>query len=226
MNSLEVVRRHFDRDAERFDAIYEERKPLLHRWVDRLRSVVVERFRLVCVLAPTAGRWSVLDVGCGPGRYGIALSKLGAGRIVGLDVSDAMIELARTESGRSGTGADFEFVASDYLSWEGTESFDVLLAMGYFDYLEDPAAHLRRMRQQCHGRIFASIPKRWEWRVPIRKMRFLLARGFVRFYSRADAERLLAEAGVPRDHAFLIDLGRDWLLVVNAGDDPPIRNFP
>jgi hypothetical protein len=57
-------------------------------------------------------------------------------------------------------------------------------------------------------------------------MRFLLARGFVRFYSRADAERLLAEAGVPRDHAFLIDLGRDWLLVVNAGDDPPIRNFP
>ena len=216
MNSLETVRRHFDRDAERFDAIYEREKPLLHRIVDRLRSVVVERFRLVCVLAPVPGKWSVLDIGCGPGRYGIALAKLGASRIVGVDVSPAMIELAKTETAREAAGTDCEFFTGDFLSFATDERFETILAMGYFDYLEDPVPHLARMRELCRGRIFASIPKRYEWRVPIRKLRFLLARGFVRFYSKAEAESLIREAGLARDRVHLIDLGRDWLLVANC----------
>jgi SAM-dependent methyltransferase len=221
MNSLETVRKHFDRDAERFDAIYESRKPVWQRLRDRLRAVVVERFHLVCTLAPVPGKWSVLDIGCGSGRYGIALAKLGAARVVGVDVSPAMIELANAETKNANLPADFEFVTGDFLGYDTEERFEAVLAMGYFDYLENPVPHLAGMRKLCRGKIFASIPKRFEWRVPIRKLRFLVARGFVRFYSRRNVEDLIRDAGVPRDRAHLLELGRDWILIVNCASSKP-----
>ena len=59
-----------------------------------------------------------------------------------------------------------------------------------------------------------TIPKRWEFRVPIRKLRFLIARGFVRFYSRREMLNLTRSAGVPPERLSLIDLGRDWVAII------------
>src|SRR5438477_13204006 len=113
MKSPELVRKYFDREAGRFDAIYEDRKPWHQRLVDRLfRRVVVERFRLVCNLAPLAGPWSALDVGCGSGRYAIAFARAGAVRVTGVDVSASMIHLAREEAVRSRVEDRCEFFVS------------------------------------------------------------------------------------------------------------------
>jgi SAM-dependent methyltransferase len=40
--------------------------------------------------------WSILDVGCGTGHSTVELAKLGAGRIVGMDYSTAMLKQAET----------------------------------------------------------------------------------------------------------------------------------
>ena len=93
------------------------------------------------------------------------------------------------------------------------ERFDVVVATGYFDYIENPAADLRKMVELCLGRIFASFPKRWEFRVPVRKLRFALERGFVRFYSKREVLSLFAKAGVATERLSLIDLGRDLIAV-------------
>jgi 2-polyprenyl-3-methyl-5-hydroxy-6-metoxy-1,4-benzoquinol methylase len=217
MNSRELVRSYFDRAAERFDAIYEADKPLAQRLVDRLfRRVVVERFHLICTLAPVRERWSVLDVGCGPGRYAMALARAGAARIVGVDVSAAMIELARQEAERSGVAERCAFSVSPFAEFRSEERFEVVVATGYFDYLEDPAADLQKMVRHCRGHIYASFPKRWEVRVPIRKLRFLLAGGFVRFYNRGEVLGLFEAVGVGLDRVVLIDLGRDWIAVARV----------
>src|SRR5579884_3546900 len=111
MSSQRLVRDYFDREAKRFDAIYVDDKPIHQRVVDSLfRKVVVERFHLVCNLAPSPGRWTVLDVGCGPGRYGIALARAGAAKVVGVDVAQTMIDLARHEAEQAGVVDKFEFV--------------------------------------------------------------------------------------------------------------------
>ena len=46
------------------------------------------------------------------------------------------------------------------------------------------------MFSHCAGQLFVSFPKRWKIRVPYRKMRFWLERGFVRFYSKREVTGL------------------------------------
>ena len=215
MKTTDVVRGYFDRQSRRFDAIYETHKPLGQRVVDRVfRHVVVKRFELITNLAPMSGPWSVLDVGCGPGRYAIALAQAGAARVVGVDASGPMIQIAQTEAARHGVGAKCTFVEAAFTDFSTDEIFDVVVATGYFDYLSDPDVHLARMIARCRGRLFASIPKKWEFRVPIRKARFAYERGFVRFYSARELNHLIASTRIDRDRVSVIDLGRDWILVL------------
>ena len=51
-------------------------------------------------------------------------------------------------------------------------------------------------------------------RVPLRLFRFTLARGFVRFYSRAEFLAITREAGLLPEQVSLIDLGRDWVAAI------------
>jgi SAM-dependent methyltransferase len=221
MRSRDLVRSWFEREARRFDAIYEARKPLPQRLVDRLfRNVVLERHRLITALAPLPGSWSALDVGCGPGRYALALAQAGAGRVLGVDAAPAMVELARQAAARAGLAGRCEFVVAPFLELKNQEAFDVVVATGYFDYLEQPGPELARMLRQCRGRVFATFPRRYEWRAPLRKLRFLLGGGFVRFYSAREVRRLFAEAGVGEDRLALVDLGRDLLAVARAAAAP------
>lgn len=217
MSSTQVVREYFDREAKRFDAIYEQRKPLVQQVVDRLfRQVVVERYRLICNLAPCSHRWTALDVGCGSGRYSITLAQAGAARVVGVDVSTEMLDLARYEATRARVTGNCEFVAATFADYEVPQKFDAVIAAGYFDYLTEPIVDLRKMVADCCGRLYCSFPKRWEFRAPSRKLRFAVAGGFVRFYSRRQVLDLFAAAGLPAENLSLIDLGRDWIAIARV----------
>jgi len=208
--------RYFDREAARFDAIYQDRKPLVQRLVDALfRRVIHRRYELVVNAVSAPGR-SILDVGCGSGRYGIELARRRAARCVGVDAASAMIDLARSESARQGLSDRCSWEVSEYLSWKSDATFDVVLAMGYFDYLEEPEPHLDKMIAQARSLVFASFPKRWEPRVPLRKLRFKLAAAYVRFYSKREARALFERmGGLP--FLAVIDLGRDYIAIFDVG---------
>jgi 2-polyprenyl-3-methyl-5-hydroxy-6-metoxy-1,4-benzoquinol methylase len=216
MRSLDLVHSYFDREAERFDAIYEKDKPLYQQIGDALfRRVIHERFSLVVNAIGAPGR-SFLDVGCGPGRYGIELARRGAARCLGVDVSASMIEIARTEAEKAGVAARCAWEVSDFLSFATEERFDAVAAMGYFDYLEDPRPHLEKLIAHSKGHVFASFPKRWTVRTGLRIVRFKLSRGFVRFYSRREVVDLFSSVGKLR-YLSLIDLGRDLVAMYDVG---------
>jgi 2-polyprenyl-3-methyl-5-hydroxy-6-metoxy-1,4-benzoquinol methylase len=218
MKTSHVVHDYFERESRRFDAIYDQDKPVVQRLVDRLfRGVILERFRLICNLAPIPGPWSVLDVGCGSGRFSVALAMAGASRVLGVDVASSMIDIANEAAAHMNVANRCEFVVSSFLELDRTEKYEIVVATGYYDYLEEPLPHLKKMAAMCSHKMFLSFPKRWEPRVAVRKVRFALERGYVRFYSHAEVIELMEQAGIPSDRYSLIDLGRDWIAVVRMG---------
>lgn len=172
------VRAHFHADAQRFDAIYEaeEKKGAFERWVDNVwRGVVKRRLELAeQVLAPLAGK-TVVDVGCGSGRFCFMYAQRGAARVLGVDFAEAMIELARQHATRLGVAKQCEFRTGFFPEAVGNEQFDASTAMGFFDYIADPVQIVSAMRQLTRETMVMSFPKRWEWRIPIRRVRFCSA---------------------------------------------------
>ncbi len=97
----------------------------------------------------------------------------GASRYVDVDLSDSMLDLARQRLQRFGEER-VVLIEGDFLRTAIPGSYEVILALGYFDYIEDAPAHVRRMRELIApgGSVVASFP-RWTWtKGPIRKLRY------------------------------------------------------
>ena len=162
----ERVRGHFEEQARTFDALYNEDRlvqrtlrPGLHRRKD-LALAVVRSYR----------EPSVLDVGCGSGRIGEGALEAGASSYVGVDFSAPMLDLARRRLVRFGDRVTL--VEGDFIDAPLEGPFDVVLALGFFDYIPDPHLFVRRMYKLCSGEVVASFPK-WSWvKGPVRKIRY------------------------------------------------------
>src|ERR671934_234580 len=141
------VREHFRRKAFSFDHLYDEEHPLQRL----LRPGLFDRRELALAVAREYEAPSVLDVGGGSGRVGELLLEQGASRYVDVDLSDTMLALARDRLARFGDRV--ELVQGDFLQVPLAGSFDVVLALGYFDYIEDAASHLRRVGEFCKGSV-------------------------------------------------------------------------
>jgi ubiquinone/menaquinone biosynthesis C-methylase UbiE len=206
------VRAHFERTADQFDHLYEDsaQNALMRRLNRWLRSDIVQRFALVMRHAQEIGAQSVLDIGCGSGRYLTALAEVGVTRAVGLDISGPMLEMARRRVAAL-DGCHIDLVESDFLQWASDEQFDLVIAMGYFDYQSDPASHLRKMAAFARQSVIASFPRRHLIRMPIRRLRYLIKRCPVYFFSASQIASLGAAAGfdgsdvaiTPKSHASL-----------------------
>jgi SAM-dependent methyltransferase len=150
----------------------------------------------------------VLDLGCGPGRVAEAVIQAGAARYVGIDLSPQMLELARMRV----DAHEVELIEGDFLEMDVSGTFDVVLALGLFDYLEEPERAAAWMRAHCSSALVASFP-RWEWiKAPLRHLHYALHRCPIFEYTEALAEELLSNAGFSRVE--LPSRGRFGFLVV------------
>jgi SAM-dependent methyltransferase len=163
------VREHFRRKAFSFDHLYDEE----HALQRALRPGLFNRREFALEVASGYDTPRVLDVGGGSGRIGELILEQGASRYVDVDLSDAMLELARQRLERFDDGK-VALIQGDFLRTAIPGSYDVILALGYFDYIEDAPAHIRRMREVVApgGSVVASFP-RWTWaKGPIRRLRY------------------------------------------------------
>jgi ubiquinone/menaquinone biosynthesis C-methylase UbiE len=164
--STAQVREHFRRKAFSFDHLYDEE----HALQRLLRPGLFNRRELAVSVAREHEAPSVLDVGGGSARVGELMLDAGASRYVDVDLSDTMLGLAKTRLERFGDKV--ELVQGDFLSAPLDGPFDIVLALGYFDYIEDAPAHVRRISALCGRTAVASFP-RWTWtKGPIRKVRY------------------------------------------------------
>jgi ubiquinone/menaquinone biosynthesis C-methylase UbiE len=210
------AREFFEGYARDFDHIYDEGgKGVIARYVDtQLRKEMRLRFeRCFEVLQPMQGR-SMLDAGCGGGRYAIPAAKAGASHILGIDFSESMLQLAREKAAKEGVANVCQFEIGDLMTYPlEPKSFDYAIAIGFFDYMMDPPAALRALVRATRRKVFISVPKRWHILTPQRYVRYtFLNKCYIRFYSRPDVERLAA-AMQPKRHV-IYDHGREYNLLL------------
>jgi SAM-dependent methyltransferase len=191
--STAQVREHFRRKAFSFDRLYDEDNALQRL----LRPGLFNRKELAASVVREHDAPSVLDVGGGSGRVGELALENGASRYVDVDLSDSMLELALQRL--APFGDKVELVQGDFLTAELEGPFDVVFALGYFDYIDDAAAHVRRISELCGGTVVASFP-RWTWtKGPVRKLRYEVINKVPIFdYSEPQLRKLFGEAGFSR----------------------------
>jgi len=190
---------YFDRAAEAFDGLYSlHGQNAVMRWVNRrFRRDIAGRFLRTMQHAKDTAPASVLDVGCGSGRYITALAEAGGNRLVGIDLSIEMLELARRQTSQI-SGSRIEFIHGDFSEWSSDEQFDLIVAMGFFDYVNDAATVLAKMRASCHRSVIASFPSRHWFRTPLRRIRYRLKKCPVYFYGAEQITQLGRDAGFAR----------------------------
>lgn len=209
------VGQYFETHSRRYDELYGERHSPVQRLVNRLlHRVIQERFDLTFArCGPLAGK-RVLDIGCGSGRYAVRFAQEGAAEVVGIDLSRRMLELAEARACSAGVADRCRFECADFAQAALPGPFDVITAIGLFDYVADPGPLLARMRGLLRGRAFASFPMRWQVRALIRRLSFLPSGCPVHFYGRRDVARLWADAGFGRWE--VVPLDRDYFVIAEA----------
>jgi toxoflavin synthase len=105
----------------------------------------IERYTLLRLVGDVAGK-SVIDLACGEGYYTRVLRQQGAARVVGVDVSRAMIGLAEAEEARRPLG--IEYRVGDVRTLEVPGEFDLAFAAYLLNYARS-AAELTQMCRQA-----------------------------------------------------------------------------
>jgi len=212
MSDTVDVKQYFTRAALSFDSLYLEDAGSITRFINRrFRRDIYERFMLTLNHVERYKPESVLDVGCGSGRYAVALAQMGVKRIVGLDISEGMIGLAKKLSTENGASRQIEFWCGDFMDYSSATTFQTVIAMGFFDYIRDPRPVLARMSSLAEHAVVASFPSINWYRTPIRKTRYVLKRCPVYFYRRNQIEQLGRNSGFARTEVHKIaGAGQDY----------------
>jgi 2-polyprenyl-3-methyl-5-hydroxy-6-metoxy-1,4-benzoquinol methylase len=214
----EIVRNRFERDAVSFDAIYRLERSPFSRWFNKtFRQVIFQRYDVTFANAGDVTGKAVLDIGCGSGVYSVDFARRGARRVLGVDFSANMLELARQEAVKYNVADKCEFVREDFTQLNTQEKFDLSIAIGVFDYLPDPVSFLAKMISLTTGKVIVSLPNSAPFRAPLRALRYrLTGKGKVFFYREADVKRIAAEAGLRKfEITFIPSSGGTYIL---AGD--------
>jgi 2-polyprenyl-3-methyl-5-hydroxy-6-metoxy-1,4-benzoquinol methylase len=192
----DAVRRYFDRTSREFDSIH-ERSPLsVGGLVDRVfRAGMREREEYVLrSLEPTG---TLLDVGCGGGKYAVEMARRGMSA-VGIDFAESMVAIARERARQAGVEPRCRFVAGDVFVLD-LDPADAVLAIGVFDYVDEPTRMLARLRELTRRELIASFPRAGTWQGVLRRAWLRTKDCPVRYYSAPELRGLVASwDGEPR----------------------------
>lgn len=187
---------YWERSATSFDAIYTGKKSGWARFLDKsLRRDMYQRFDWVMEHSGDLHGKSVCDLGCGTGRYVIAYAQSGARRVLGIDGAGSMVKLASSLIQQAGVQGKAEVQELPILNCLENEVFDITIAVGLFDYTQDCAPFLNKIRRITGSCFLSTFPRYWTYRMPIRKVRLGFLGCPVFFYTENQIREAHEKAG-------------------------------
>jgi len=103
----------------------------------------------------------VVDVGCGGGLLAEAMARQGA-RVVGLDLADELLEVARLHALESGVGIDYRLESAEAHALGHAARYDVVTCMEMLEHVPDPASVVAAVAALAKpgGQVFVSTLNR------------------------------------------------------------------
>ena len=170
------------------------------RYIDRR-----EKEAVLDALAPLEDK-RILEVACGTGRFTVMLADRGAD-IVGMDISEAMLEQGRRKAAATGVEGELSFMQGDAGRLPFPDDhFDAVFAMRFFHLAPDPEGFIEEMRRVTRDQVFFDTFNRYSarsiynWALPMGS----------RLYSDREARELAVGAGLEiadTDHDFVFPYG-------------------
>jgi ubiquinone/menaquinone biosynthesis C-methylase UbiE len=200
----------FHRYAGDFDAIYGAEKGLVNGMVSWLfrKSMKARFIKTMEACQPTTDA-EVLDIGCGPGHYSVALAGMGAKSVLGLDFADGMLGIARERARREGVEAVCRFEKADFFASDFRQTFDYVVVMGFMDYVEDARAAVKRVMELTRKKAVFSFPAAGGLLAWQRKLRYRF-RCPLYLYERDHVTRLFG--GMPEVDVEVARIHRDYFV--------------
>ena len=209
------VGKFFHSYAADFDSLYghSKRRSSIGKWLDRkLRKTMFLRFEEALKNTAKPEVKTVLDVGCGPGRYLVEF-KLQGKQATGLDMADGMIKIAQEVTDKVEGSGSVDFVESDYLSFTPDKKYDAACLMGFFDYIEKPEDIINKLKKDISKEFYASFPQADEPLSIQRRVRYKMRNCPLWLYTRKDVETILNNCGLQGKYE-IKDFGRDYYVKV------------
>jgi SAM-dependent methyltransferase len=181
----------WEKEAVAFDQIYSGgglagKIPFLGPFIQK--GIIERHNRALAFLDATRAR-TILDLGCGVGRFAVAAAQRGV-TVHAYDISQPAIALAREAAHRVGVGDRCHFSVADLMAVDFPAA-DAWFDLGCLHYLPDPAPVIQKLTQVPH--LFSCLPQKGHWLGPIHYIYRTLLRGqkYLSF-SEGDIRRLLA----------------------------------
>ena len=193
-----------------FDAIYGTQKGWFNGFVNQnFRKCMRMRYEKTIhnISDPSA---SVLDIGCGPGHYCVALAKKNISFIHGIDFSEKMITLAKSHADTVDTISTLQFDVADFSLFQPTRySYDYSIMMGFIEYFEKPLPILKKAAELTGRKMFVSFPKDGGLLAFQRKIRYK-SRCYLKLYKKKEIEKLFQQLPLTSYSIDLMD--RDYFV--------------
>ncbi len=215
-NTSKKVETHFHRKYKEFDNFYQQKKGFVSRCIDHIfrRSMRMRFQKVINAVSPYEGK-SILDVGCGAGRYIFPLARLGIQKALGVDFAENMIEAAKHQAREIKLEHICSFQQLDFIQLDETQTFDHVFAMGVLDYIENPSEFVAKMVRLSRNSVMISFPSSGGIVQFFRKLLFKYKKKCpLYFYTQADVRQLAQKAG---GKSFTIDrMAKDFFLTIDV----------
>ena len=208
------VKDFFTSYSETFDNIYETKNhTFLERTINNLlRKDMKTRFDITLSNLKHEKFNSILDIGCGSGRYCLELLKLNK-KVTGIDFSDSMIKIAERYCEKHNNNS--RFIVDDYLKCNFKEKFDAAILIGFMDYIQKPEILLSKLSKDINHLCIFSFPKKYHYLSPQRIIRYKLRKCPLYLYKKKDVVRL---AETCSKNYQIINNDREFILLLKLNE--------
>jgi len=161
----------------------------LHRYVRDRWLYNAPIFREIQRLLPAGGK--ILEFGSGSGTYAAMLAHFGY-EIVGVELSEEMVEMARKMAGRLGSKS-IRFEQGTILDLSAHYGrHDLAYSCGVIEHFYDAdAVRVLREAGRCAPQVFVLVPSYWSWRNTV-----ATTQGIFECYTLRRLRRVVREAGL------------------------------